>query len=126
MILNKDSWHYKMWLSSFSEGELRPQTTDLCRYCHRVFWQLVGRLLIVLVICFALWMSGWLFLYKALYLHTLLTLIIAGVIGVVVGIIALYVRWMNGHRYDQEPTTLLGKYAKASKDRVCPLIEFKD
>lgn len=69
---------------------------------------------------------SWFLFYKALYLNTGITLAGAGILGGMILIIHLYSRWLHGGLLPQEPTTLFGKYAKAGKDRVCPLVEFKE
>lgn len=125
MKINKDSWHYKMSRSSFGSYESRPNETDLCRYCHRVFWALFLRVL--MIVMFSAVLIGLLYgvIWIGLIHNTLLTLSILG------GAIALgtpvyfYLRWFEGS-VPSEPKTLVGKYVQASKDKVCPLIEFED
>jgi hypothetical protein len=123
--LNTNSWHYKMWAGSFSSYETKPYNTDLCRYCHRVFWQLVLRGMLGLMIAALVWMVCYGGLYQGLWLHTKVALIIGGTIVGVIGLIVLYTRWLHGGRgYQREPKTLVGKYARAAKRGVCPIIEF--
>jgi hypothetical protein len=124
MKINKDSWHYKMWDDSFGRYDNKPSSTDLCRYCHRIFWQLVLRLFLALMICMMLWMLGWGFCYQGLILHTVPTLIISGVIVAIIAVVVLYARWLNRGRSYHEPKTLVGKYARAAKQGVCPMVEF--
>ena len=123
--LNTNSWHYKMWANSFSSYESKPYTTDLCRYCHRVFWQLVARAFLGVMIGVLCWMLVWGGLYQGLYLHTKLALCIVGAIALILGVVIGYSKWMHGDRgYRSEPKTLAGKYARAAKDGVCPIIQF--
>ena len=129
MKINKDSWHYKLWRSSFAYDERRPGSTDLCRYCHRVFWQVVLRAMFVtigLVAVGMVLMVLWMLITKALIPHPLTTLGIAAGIAAAITAIVLYVKWLNRSRSYREPQTLIGKYARASKQKVCPLVEFDD
>lgn len=130
MKLNRNSWHYKVWAKSFDSYTGPPASTDLCRYCHRIFWQLVSYAILA---CLALAaVSGCVFLaymliWKALIPHFGTTLLVVGVIAAVIIAIGLYSRWLNGKRqYDQEPRTLVGQYLNAKKEKVCPLVEFDD
>lgn len=126
MQLNKNSWHYKMWSRSFDRYEGVPANTDLCRYCHRIFWRLlVSGLLIGMI----LWLSGgllWLVIYKGLILNTVTTLIVMAVIAVVVAAGIFYYNWLSGKSVLKEPKTLVGKWAQATKQGVCPLVEFTE
>ena len=123
MKLNKDSWHYKMWRDTFDVYEPVPTSTDLCRYCHRIFWH--GLLYIVMVIA-AFFVVGYSFIYKGLIQNTFITLTICGVLLGIVGIIVLYIMWLKRDRGYKEPKTLVGKWAQARKQQVCPLVEFVD
>lgn len=126
MTLDKNSWHYKLWASGYDRGDL-PSSTDLCRYCHRVFWQLFIRGLMVVMVGALLWMLGYGALYQGLFLHTKVALIVGGSIAAVIGAIILYARWLHGDRkYKPEPKTLVGKYARAAKQGVCPLVTFNE
>jgi hypothetical protein len=129
MKLNKNSWHYKLWRKSFTFDERAPEETDLCRYCHKVFWQLVSYAalasMVVTLVIMCLW-GLYLFIVKGLGQHTLLTLEIVAGIAATVTALVLYVRWLTRGRSYREPKTLVGKFAHASKQRVCPLVEFTD
>ena len=128
MKINKDSWHYKLWRKSYSFDERVPQDTDLCRYCHKVFWQLVAyaafcsMIVVAAVLCIALLVM----IGRGFWLHPGLAFQITA--GLFVGISALifYVRWLHRGRTYREPKTLVGKYARATKQRVCPLVEFSE
>jgi hypothetical protein len=122
--LNTNSWHYKMWKGSFGYHENVPRSTDLCRYCHRVFWQLVMRAMLGIMIAALLWMVVYGGLYQGLILHTKIALIVGGTIAGIIGVIVLYTRWLHGGRNYREPKTLVGKYARAAKRGVCPMVEF--
>lgn len=128
MKINKDSWHYKLWRKSFSFDERVPTDTDLCRYCHKVFWSLVQyAALVALLIMTAGVAIGLLFLIgKGFWEHPALACEITLGGAAVITAIVLYVRWLNRGRSYSEPTTLVGQYARATKQRVCPLVEFTD
>lgn len=126
MKLNKNSWHYKMWANSFDSYDRAPLSTDLCRYCHKVFWQLFIRGLMVVMVGALLWMLGYGALYQGLFLHTKVALIIGGTIAAVLGAIILYARWLHGGRRYSEPKTLVGKYARAAKQGICPMVDFTE
>lgn len=127
MKINTETWHYKLWRKSFSHGEYIPDETDLCRYCHRVFWQVIGYaafacMILALIGC-ALALLG-MFVYKGLYQNTAVTLEVTAAIAVAVTLVVLYVRWLNRGKSYRRPQTLIGKYALASKQKVCPLVKF--
>ncbi len=124
MRLNTKSWHYKLWAGSFSHYEHRPTSTDLCRYCHRVFWQLVLYAFMFGCIGMLIFMLGYGAIYQGLVLHTKVALIVGGAIAAVIGAVVLYTRWLHGSPSYQQPKTLVGKYARAAKQGVCPLVTF--
>lgn len=126
MQLNKKSWHYKMWDSTFTDYETKPKSTDLCRYCHRVFWKLVLITLVVSLMLTCVGILGYSIIYLGLILHTVPTLISIGSCAITGALIYLYVKWLDSRNNYREPTTLVGKYAKAVKRGVCPLVEFTD
>lgn len=126
MKLNRNSWHYKLWAGTFEDRSYVPRDTDLCRYCHKVFWAVVLRAFMFGALAVAVVMGAYLLFYKGLYLHPLTFLEVTAIIASVIGAIVLYVRWINGRRSYQEPKTLVGKYARAAKQGVCPLVEFTD
>lgn len=129
MKINKDSWHYKVWNSTFDSTfdryNITPTDTDLCRYCHRIFWRLVMYTFGSATLLSAIGILAWLVFYDGLFLHTGITLIAFATIGIAISSIVLYNRWLSGHHAYQEPTTLLGKYMQANKQRVCPIVEFE-
>jgi hypothetical protein len=125
MKLNTNSWHYKMWYDSFDYHETIPKNTDLCRYCHRVFWRLMVYAFLYLSIAALAFLLVYGAIYQGLWRHTKDTLIFAGVLTAIGIPIVLYVRWFHGERFEpDEPKTLLGKYARAVKQGICPLVEF--
>jgi hypothetical protein len=126
MQINKNSWHYKIWESTFDRYDPAPSGTDLCRYCHRVFWRLTLWAFLITVGLFAAGMICYGLLYKGLYQNTLFTLIALAVLGAIGGVVYLYIRWLNGGKELSEPTSLAGKYLVASKQKVCPMVDFKE
>jgi len=124
MKLNRNSWHYKMWENSFED--FVPHTTDLCRYCHRIFWQLMFYVLMGLIALTMLYLACYCLIYRCLILHPLATLIFVGVVATLLAAITFYHRWLNRNRSYQEPKTLVGKWMRARKEQVCPLVEFTD
>lgn len=129
MKLNRNSWHYKIWANSFDTWNPAPTSTDLCRYCHRIFWQLFGYALVgcvILLMAAVVLFMGYLLIWKALIPHVGTTLLIGGGIVVAGVIVWLYCRWLNGKRQNSQPKTLVGQYLQANKDKVCPLVEFDD
>lgn len=128
MKINKDSWHYKLWAKTFDRHEI-PEETDLCRYCHKVFWQcfaiacFVSMIIVAVVMALALLVM----LGRAFWLHTGVALQVTVAIAAAITVLVLYVRWLTRSRYSRpEPKTLVGQYARATKQRVCPLVEFTD
>lgn len=130
MKINKDSWHYKVWRKSFQYKSNIPEETDLCRYCHKVFWALVGYAALVSLLCVSVGglaaVVFYVYGYKGLWLHTLPTVLGTLAVATVILAIVFYNRWLNRGRSYSEPKTLVGQYARATKQRVCPLVEFED
>lgn len=130
MKLNTNSWHYKLWDNSFG-NDYRPKSTDLCHYCHRVFWQIVyyamlGSMIAAIVV-FGLYAVTYFLIYQAFCLHTKITLIAAGALIVVFTMVVSYAYWFSSDtRLKAEPNTLLGKWLSAKKQKVCPLVEFDE
>lgn len=122
MILKTDSWHYKLWEGSFGFDKKPPPSTDLCRYCHRVFWQIVARIVFVCMVGITLAVIGYGVIYEGFILHTKITFAATGVIVLLVTSVGAYFYWLN-HKGD-EPKTLVGKWVAARKQRVCPVVEF--
>lgn len=127
MKINKDTWHYKLWLKSFSDKWEVPRETDLCRYCHRVFWKLAGIALLGTMVVVTIGMAIALLViiaYQGFWLHTGTFMKVVGAAVLAITLIVLYVRWLKEKRHRPEPKTLVGKYARASKQKVCPLVQF--
>lgn len=130
MKINKETWHYKLWKKSFHYREEIPEETDLCRYCHKVFWQLIGigvlasMILTAIGCCLVLL---FMLAYQGFYLHTLTTLKVIGVGIVVVVPIVFYVRWLNNKNVRKASNSnLVSQFISAKKQSVCPLVEFSD
>lgn len=130
MKIDKNTWHYKLWRKSFILSRDVPDETDLCRYCHKVFWQLMGIAamagMFVMAIGCVLGLVG-IFLYRGLWLNTEITLRVIGVIAPIVLLVYLYHRWLNGKRRPSSNNTgLVKSWMTARKQSVCPLVEFSD
>lgn len=128
MKINTNSWHYKLWVKSYEDGNTWvPEHIDLCRYCHRVFWKMMSY---VLGAALALGILG--SIVYAIYcvaIHFLLVVELIGIILVVLVVLILpgfYIYWLNSRPniYNPEPKTLVGKWLQARKQRVCPMVEF--
>ncbi len=130
MKINKSAWHYKLWKKSFNGyNEYAPSETDLCRYCHRVFWQVLG--LAVLAALLVVTIGGGLALlgiglYQGLWKHTGTSLLVLGAIAAAVGVVYLYQRWLCGKPKPKQDDNLVGSWMAARKENVCPLIDFED
>lgn len=131
MEINKDTWHYRLWVSSFHKDEV-PDHTDFCRYCHIVFWRLFFKAMIGFVLASMIGFFIWSFygLGKVIYDNPKVLLVLLGAIGVSVAITALimgagwlYMKWL-GSDGTKESTTLIGKWFQARKQKVCPLVKF--
>jgi hypothetical protein len=67
----------------------------------------------------------------AIYCAALHILIVLKVLGIGLTVLVFpffYIYWLNSRPniYKPEPKTLVGKWAQARKQRVCPMIEFTD
>jgi RsiW-degrading membrane proteinase PrsW (M82 family) len=125
MKLNKNSWHYKLWAGSFSDKD-RPSSMDLCRYCHRVFWQLFLRAALVFTVGTAAFLFCFGFIYKGLICNTKPTLIMSSILGTLIILMVLYNKWLDSYNKNKaEPKTLVGKWFAARKQKICPMVEFK-
>lgn len=123
MKINKNAWHYKLWKKSFN-GSDPPNETDLCRYCHKVFWSVLGLSVFFSMVAFLVGLLCYLVLYLGLWQHTGMTLLVGAGLAVLVGTVYLYDKWLNGKR--TVSTGVVGSYLSAKKAKVCPLIEFVD
>jgi hypothetical protein len=123
MIINKNSWHYKFWRSTFGSDIEKPDTTNLCSYCQRIFWHGLMWFSLASLILYIV-MYG--YLYNGLYLHTVKTLI--GTL-IVVAIFTVIILIVGRHdffpkKYNDRPPSLFKQWLSAKKQRICPLIEF--
>lgn len=123
MKINKNTWHYKLWKKSFLEGA-EPAETDLCRYCHKVFWQVLGIVVFGAMILGGIAWLLFLFFYQGLWLHPLTTLIVVAAIAAIVTVVACYNRWMNAPVRPTKERGLVGSWVSARKRSVCPLVQF--
>jgi len=119
MIISKTSWHYRLlYKLEIYHGD------TLCRY----FWQVVGALILCLgVVCIALIMLSpllWLVPHTK-YLAIMWTgLSIDVVLASIAG--GTWTAHVLEGRGITVPDNLLVARIKAAKDKVCPIITFKD
>ncbi len=105
MKISKRSWHYRLlkWMTPSSDlvnNEL--PLMGLCSYS--------GQLFLLIVFCLPL-------------LAVIVTLVApAALLG------NLIERWVSARkeRLPQEPKTIIGKWLKAKKEQVCPLLKWED
>ena len=115
MNISRNSWVIAV-AYFFSLDFTIPRRTSLCV----LFWRTVGSVILMLLI-------SYLFGYQLGVLGATACfkpfLVVGTVIGVGIGlaITILLVRWRI-NRQPHEPKTLAGKYFRAVKDRVCPII----
>ena len=130
MEIQRDSWHYKLYIASYSQQHFPAQNTNLCKYFWRVVlgacvWTVLAAVVAVLAGCI-----GFLF-----YKHTLVACATAGSLAAIIGGMFLYVyvselldeRAYNKTRqpgYKEPEPGLLRAYLRAKKAKVCPLITF--
>lgn len=126
MKINKNSWHYRFWRKSFDYPSEAPLTIDLCRYCHRIFWRLIGISFLVAGTAYVALVLLYLLLYMGLWRNTGVALSCIGAIGLVIGAIQLYSRWLNIPVKPVESQGLVTNWLSARKQQVCPVIEFSD
>lgn len=130
MKINKDTWHYNLWRKSFPYRENVPEETDLCRYCHKVFWQIMGIAALagmILAGVGCLLVLAFMLVYQGFWLHTLTTFKVIGVGIAVIVPIVLYVRWLNSKSVRKVSNgNLVTHWVAAKKQSVCPLVEFSD
>lgn len=101
MKINKKSWHYRWLKSSFPDfqGEKPKLPNNLCSYVQ------------ILV--------GW----------TLVLILISPLFLVITTITDWVEKFSNREKKDpipREPRTLIGKWLKAKKEKVCPLLEWEE
>ena len=107
MTLSKKSWHYRLMKSFTSDDKLvnnELPNTSLCMY----FWQL----------CFLLFFLSTVGLFVFIALSPMIFIEWLGY--------DLSKKKVEVKREPTEPRTLLGKWVKAKKEKVCPLIEWTE
>ncbi len=123
MKINTNSWHYRLWKDSYDDPYRVPHEIDLCRYYHRVFWSVVGRILLIalgtMVLVGMLW--G---LYVIFFENYRLTMTIIGISVALLILPLSYVWWLNHMSKPKKPKTLVGKWFQARKQQVCPMVDF--
>ena len=129
MVLKKNTWHYKVWLRSYGDRYNRrvPETTNLCSYFHRVFWLSLAYLMLGFMLAVIACAVSYQVFYVGFWQHTKIAFIWLGVFVLVIGLIIGAVWWAEERKYrDKKEPGLFGKWIKAKKEKVCPLVEFED
>jgi hypothetical protein len=126
MIINKGSWHYKYysWLykkyitSSFYDDV--AETTNLCNYVQIIFWFTLVQALMVSSIIAILFGIGKLE-YQCWSTHPIRALIVHSIIPASIGSMYLVCKF-----FTSDTTSIIAKYISAKKNKICPIVEFKD
>ncbi len=130
MKINTNTWHYRLWKASFTHKWDVPDETDLCRYCHRVFWQLLGIAALCGAILFCagtLLVGAAMILYKGFWLNPGIAFPVTGILAAVITVLVLYKRWLKGSpKHSTNDANLASSWVAARKQKVCPLVEFTD
>jgi ABC-type methionine transport system permease subunit len=123
MIINTDSWHYKLYRFSYivwnNEQDVPRYNTNLCQYVRHtvislffatLFWGFVGTMVGIM-----LFLIG-----RGIWFNPMLALKVFG--WIVLGIAALVgVFWYML----SDTSEIVGEYIHAKTQGICPLIEFK-
>jgi hypothetical protein len=122
MIINKNSWHYKVYDWTYRYGT--PEHTSLCQYMRRLTF--VPLCLVLLLVAETLLVQHFGKHVLAIEWHFLLIaicLLLGGAVGVgsFVGFLVLveYIAESNN-------TQLFSQWVRAKKQGICPLVEFAD
>jgi hypothetical protein len=130
MNINANSWHYKVYADFVGNKNMElsfNSNPSLCAYFWGVILGLLSRLIVALIVLFviiclgfAIYQIGFL-IYSYPYRSLQLLLIAIAVSILIVGIYRLSFRasdaWDNSD-------SLLTKYLRAKKEKVCPLVTF--
>jgi hypothetical protein len=121
MIINKNSWHYKIYRWTYwNNGFGVPNQTNLCQYVQRLFWMsLVNVFIILLLATLLLCISGG--LVKFGWQHPLALLGIIATTIAVLFLIGLFI-WT---KEKIETTRITNAWLAAKKEKICPLVKFE-
>lgn len=146
MIINKNSWHYK--IASGFGSEWAP--TNLCPYVRRVLLRLIGYLGLLIVICAVCWLAGfpvaislfawcgialgpWSSLIPAVTIGAIILPIVLGsifafAVGIVLGSTKLKNkiedRFIERRAAGIEDNIVVA-YVKAKHSKICPVLDFE-
>lgn len=124
MKISKKSWHYRLLRSGVNSDERIP--ANLCGYCWFLLYA-VSLISLAAVMGIAAIVAICYLIYR-FFTWDGLTLFVQVTMGTVVlfAIICLIVAWHQHKKNHPGPQTLAGKWLKAKKDKICPLIEWTD
>lgn len=129
MIINKNSWHYRLWSWTYTnslEDKYPPSKTNLCSYVQRIvgiplFYLLLFSFIITIVLGILVGIG--IVEYEAWSIHPYRSLVGHLVIALLIGIVIGSVFW----RETSNPTlVVMREYVSAKKQGICPLIEFNE
>lgn len=103
-----------------------PTVTSLCAYCHRVFWFSLFALAMACMAVYIVSFVSYIIFYQGFYLHTEFAFVTAGIIFV--GFLYYILCYQFKYKTEiiiQKPG-IIGQWFSAKKQRICPLVEFKD
>jgi hypothetical protein len=124
MILNKNSWHYGFWAQSY-QGQKRPESTNLCGYCQRVFWVWLVYAILVAGALVSVFGFIWIAYRQPLIFFMGISCVVgaaAFLAALIIGVEYLHRKWSQ----TSEPQTLVGKWLRAIHQGVCPTVDFTD
>lgn len=128
MTIDRNSWHYKLWYRTYwRNGETPNYYPNLCSYVQRIFWLgILYYIILALLALLVISMLSYTILYMGLYQHTKITLMIMGGAAALLGSIALFFHWRDAHCTQCRNPSIFKQWITAKKERVCPLIDFKN
>ena len=126
MIVKKDSWHYKLAESVWKFTYIPKVGNNLCKYFWMVIWAGFVYLFILLFCLFILLLVSIAF-YSNIY--TSISAVIAIFFGLCVFAIPSFAvfcfREYVGENIEISTPAILSDYAKAKKNKICPMIDFE-
>jgi hypothetical protein len=134
MVINKSAWHYK--LTKLTVGRYVDISESLCGY----FWQVVLCLYTTFLVLPIMILGGWVIIsgdvllddFSGVALYVMTALSVNGILlwscvsGVIVVFIMAIVEYFNRKQKHNHEPSLVKEYIKSKKQKICPIIEFKD
>ena len=127
MTIDKQSWFYRAWASTYVDDRQPPQHTTLCRMFWRALVSWALRLAVLGALLFFVGLFGlsvWRTPAAGVYFVAILG-VIAGTCGVVVAV-GYVVDFLSGPRLDAVRNNIPVAVFRAWKEKVCPLVTFTD